>query len=168
MKDEYWATFSIYDHRKPLYRQALVFFDRIIVPIPTRPFKSITEEEIEQLSTEVDFLKKRGVADKVDWDPDEFELWRDRTNGPEAGHAEALARRLVNAPPFLTRLQLKEKTDESVARLRPQGVLSVTTVPVYGTKQAYKVSTDQLKGHITERVTLVNTLWGQILSCASR
>ncbi len=42
MKNEYWATFSIYDHRTALYHQALVLFDRIVVPVPTRTVGSLS------------------------------------------------------------------------------------------------------------------------------
>jgi hypothetical protein len=28
-----WETFSIIDHRRPVYRQALALVDRIVVPI---------------------------------------------------------------------------------------------------------------------------------------
>jgi hypothetical protein len=63
---EYWATFSIYDHRSQLYRQALTLFDRAVVPVPTRPFGTPTDDEIEQLAGEVDFLAARGAAVRVD------------------------------------------------------------------------------------------------------
>jgi hypothetical protein len=66
MKDEYWATFSIYDHRTSLYRQALVLFDRIVVPIPTRTVGSLTAQEIDRVEAEVRFLQERGAAKKVD------------------------------------------------------------------------------------------------------
>src|SRR5262245_40343337 len=118
MKDEYWATFSIYDHRTSLYRQALILFDRIVVPVPTRTIGNLTMHEIDHLAAEVEFLEERGAAKKIDWDPDEFALWRkeadaaesglQETDAAESGQQEAVSRRLVNDPPYLTRLQLKE------------------------------------------------------------
>ena len=50
--NEYWATFSIFDHRGPLYRKALVFFDRVVMPVPTVPLKDIEEQEIEALDVD--------------------------------------------------------------------------------------------------------------------
>ena len=40
---ETWATFSTIDHRKPLYRQALALFDRIVVPLPPKPVSQLTD-----------------------------------------------------------------------------------------------------------------------------
>jgi hypothetical protein len=155
MKDEYWATFSIYDHRTSLYRQALVLFDRIVVPIPTRTVGSLTAQEIAGMEADVKFLEDRGAAKRVDWDPDEFAQWRQQAEAAEAGQQEALARRLVNDPPLLTRLQLKEKTDKQVSALLPPDVISVTAVPVYSTPQAYDVSSADLGRHwLAEKVTL--------------
>lgn len=159
MKDEYWATFSIYDHRTALYRQALVLFDRIVVPIPTRKVGTLTEREIDHLAAEVGFLEKRGAAEKVDWDPDEFAQWRDAdapdADAPEAGQQEAIALRLVKDPPYLTRLQLQEQTKTRVPENLPSGVRSVTAVPVYGTHEAYDFSTAELKRYwVEEKVTL--------------
>ena len=62
MATEYWATFSIYDHRSPNYRRALVVFDKIVIPIATRPFGKLSGKELDQLSAEVDFLVSYGVA----------------------------------------------------------------------------------------------------------
>ena len=154
MKDEYWATFSIYDHRTSLYRQALVLFDRIVVPVPTRPFGGVTNQEIDRLSKEVETLEDADAAKRVDWDPDEFFRYRTREEQTQPGHQEAVARRLVEDPPYLTRLQLKEQTEQDVAALLPAGALSVTAVPVYGTREAYEVSTADLKQYVQERLTL--------------
>jgi len=155
MKDEYWATFSIYDHRTALYRQALVLFDRIVVPVPTRTVGSLTAQEIDRVEKEVEYLQARGAAKKVDWDPDEFAQWRQQVEAAEAGQQEAIARRLVNDPPHLTRLQLKEKTDKQVSALLPPDVISVTAVPVYSTPQAYDISSADLSCHwVAEKVTL--------------
>lgn len=165
MKDEYWATFSIYDHQTSLYRQALVLFDRIVVPVPTRTVGRLTTQEIDRLAAEVEFLESEGAAKKIDWDPDEFALWRQEADAAEAGQQEAdaakagqqeaLARRLVNDPPYLTRLQLKEQAESKVSKLLPPGVISVTAVPVYGTQKTYEVFTADLRRHwVEEKVTL--------------
>jgi hypothetical protein len=149
MHDEYWGTFSIYDHRRPIYRQALVLFDRIVVPVPIRPVGNLTEAEIEQVAQEAQWLKKEGAAEVVDWDPDEFKDWRDK----KQGHGEAIARCLVKDPPYATRLMLQEETHKRVASVLPEGVLSVTPVPVYGSKETYRKLTDGLE-HIEEKLVL--------------
>jgi len=154
VRDEYWATFSIYDHRTSLFRQALILFDRIVVPIPTRAFGGVSREEIDRLDAEVQFLETEGAAKKVAWDPDEFADWRREAGKPAPGQQEAVARKLVKDPPYLTRLQLKEQTEAAVARALPEGAISVTAIPVYGTRESYEDSTAELKGHMEERVTL--------------
>jgi hypothetical protein len=154
MKDEYWATFSIYDHRTPLYRQALLLFDRIVVPIPSREFGGLKNPEIERLRSEVQFLEKQGAAKSIEWDPDEFAVWRSQAEKREVGHSEALARRLAGDPPYLTRLQLKEKTEERAAKLVGEKGISVLAVPVYGSRQNYNAATAQLKDYLREQLTL--------------
>ena len=62
MSDESGATFSIYDHRTPLYNRALLLFDRIVVPVPTSPFGNISASEIEKLSADVAYLAKNDAA----------------------------------------------------------------------------------------------------------
>ena len=47
---ETWATFSIIDHRKPIYRQALTLFDSIVVPLPLTPIGDQTQESRGRLS----------------------------------------------------------------------------------------------------------------------
>src|SRR6202020_2482495 len=49
---ETWATLSITDHRKPIYRQALALFDKIVVPIPSSPIGDQTVEELDQLEAD--------------------------------------------------------------------------------------------------------------------
>jgi hypothetical protein len=57
MTDEYWGTFSIYDHRGSIYRQSLVVFDRIVIPVPPKPVGNLTQQEIERLARDADWLK---------------------------------------------------------------------------------------------------------------
>lgn len=155
MKDEYWATFSIYDHRSVLYRQAMVLFDRIVVPIPTRKIGKLTNEEIDRLAEEVHRLEEKDAAKAVRWDPDEFAHWRQNAEEEEAGQPEAIARRLVGDPPLLTRLMLKEHTEREVAQQLPPGVNSVIAVPVYGSREKHEVSCAEFKEKwVPERVTI--------------
>jgi|SRR5438309_7190093 len=73
---ETWATFSIVDHRQPIYRQALALFDRIVVPLPSHPIGNQTEEELEQLHAEVQSLEREGAAVPFESKSSEFEAWR--------------------------------------------------------------------------------------------
>jgi hypothetical protein len=73
---ETWATFSIIDHRKPIYRQALALFDRIVVPLPPTPIGDQTQEELKQLKTEVDYLTTAKAAEPYEWKSAAFEEWR--------------------------------------------------------------------------------------------
>src|SRR5260221_5037543 len=81
MKTEYWATFSIFDHRTPNYRRALIVFDRIVIPVATRPYHGLTAEELDQLSAEADFLVYEGRAIRFDWDPQRFDQWKQHVAG---------------------------------------------------------------------------------------
>jgi hypothetical protein len=156
MKDEFWGTFSIYDHRTPLFRQSLVFFDKIVVPVPEKPVGKLEAAEIHQLSKDVEFLEQRGAAKKFVWDPDDFTEWKaeaEKAEGPSQGKA-AVARRLVNDPPYLTRLMLSDRTNQAIAKLLPDGVISVTAVPVYGTRDKYDRSAEELKADVAERLTV--------------
>lgn len=153
-EDEYWATFSIYDHRSPVYRQALLLFDRIVVPIPKRPIGTLTQQEIDQLASDVEYLRKNEAAKIVDWDEDSFQHWKDEILADQTGRQEALARYLAKDPPYSTRLQLKQDVDREVQTQMPPGVLSVTAVPVYSSQQAYDASAAQLRGYVEEKVLL--------------
>jgi hypothetical protein len=73
---ETWATFSIIDHRRPIYRQALALFDRIMVPLPSKPIGDQTQEELDQLKVEIDYLKEANAAEPYEWKSAEFEQWR--------------------------------------------------------------------------------------------
>jgi hypothetical protein len=160
VKDEYWATFSIYDHRDPVYRQSLVMFDRIVVPVPVRPIKKrdsdevvIGTAEIDKLAREVEKLEAAGAAKKVDWDPEAFLAWRQDPDDP-AVHVEAMAKRLVKDPPQQTRLLLKHTIDQQLDSARPPGVGRVTAVPVYDTRVKFDAAADAGKGFYEKRVML--------------
>ena len=73
---ETWATFSIIDHRQPVYRQALALFDRIVVPLPPKPIGDQTQEELYQLEAEVEYLQKAKAAEPYEWKSAVFEEWR--------------------------------------------------------------------------------------------
>lgn len=109
MSDEYWSAFSIFDHRGPLYRKALVLFDRVVMPVPTAVVRNskqelvIDQQEIDALSTDADYLVKEGAAIRFDWDINEFYKWRENTSSQDSLNSEALAKVLVNDPPHMQR-----------------------------------------------------------------
>lgn len=73
---ETWATLSIIDHRKPIYRQALALFDRIVVPLPPTRIGDQTQEELNQLKAEVDYLREAKAAEPYEWKSAAFEELR--------------------------------------------------------------------------------------------
>src|SRR5690349_9566976 len=146
MSDEYWATFSIYDHRRnDLYRNSLILFDRVVIPVPTEKVGNLETEEIDRLAADVEYLEREEAAIRFDWDPNEFSEWQKKTITYEAVDSEALAKILVKDPPFATRLQLSQKYTNLIPGLMPEGVDSITAVPVYGTKERYEAVAKDLQ-----------------------
>jgi len=122
---EYWGTFSIYDYQTPRYRQSLVLFDKVVIPLPTAPIGSVTAQEIERLSAEVAYLEKEGLAVGVQWDRNKFEAWRESHAG------EAIAQLIDKDRQLATRLEVQESV-----RNNPGGRFSAPgkeprAVPVY-------------------------------------
>jgi hypothetical protein len=113
---ETWATFSIIDHRQPIYRQALALFDRIVVPIPERPIGNQTDEELDQLRAEVNYLKNHEAAVPFEWKSAAFEEWR------RPILAESLAAGLSRDAYVDSRLMLSERLASA----------DVEALPVYG------------------------------------
>ena len=134
---ETWATFSIIDHRRPIYRQALALFDRIVVPLPPDPIGDQTREELLQLEAEVSYLAKENAAVLYEWSIDAFQEWRREIL------AEAIAAGLNHDPFVDTRMMLAEKLDSP----------DVEAVPVYGGQQHYAQSRLTLP-QIEEALTL--------------
>ncbi len=125
---ETWATFSIIDHRQPIYRQALALFDRIVVPLPAKPIGDQTQEELDQLEAEVEYLKRAKAAEPYEWKSSQFEQWR------QPFLAEALASGF-NRDPFVdTRLMLSEQIYSP----------DVLAIPVYGGQQQFADSRNAL------------------------
>jgi hypothetical protein len=121
---ETWATFSIVDHRRPIYRQALALFDRIVVPIPPEPIGDQTPGELQQLQAEISYLVEHDAAVLYEWDSSSFQEWR------RPILAEAIASG-VNRDPFAdTRMMLVEKLYST----------DVEAVPVYGGQHHYTQS----------------------------
>jgi hypothetical protein len=137
MADEYWATFSIFDHRGPLYRKALVLFDRVVMPVPTAPVGNLKQPEIDSVAADADYLTASGAGIRFDWNPDEFFAWREGTVKQDSMHGEALAKVLAKDPPYATRLQLSQKYTGIAKEMLPAGVDAVTAVPVYSSPKIY-------------------------------
>jgi hypothetical protein len=148
MADEYWATFSIYDHRKPLYKRSLVLFDRVVIPIPAKPVGNQTQEELDALKVDVDYLEEENAGRSFPWDSDAFHEWQETING------EVLAAALAKDPLFATRMLIKEKLKNLTKDMLPKGVDSVTPMTVYGTRQKYQAAAKDLAQELGQRLTL--------------
>jgi len=132
-----WATFSIIDHRQPIYRQALALFDRIVVPLPSKPIGDQTQEELDQLRAEIDYLKCKKAAEPYEWRNAEFEEWR------KPFLAKALAAGLNLDAYDETRLMLSNQSYSP----------DVQAIPVYGRQQEFVDSHNAL-GYADEALTV--------------
>ena len=143
---EYWATFSIYDYRTPRFRQALVLFDKVVVPIPDAPIKGsrgeITDADLDRLSAEIDYLEQSGAAVGFTWNRGEFEQWR------EARGAEGMAQLLDRDRELATRLHVQEAVQRAMADRHlvtgtghdAQSLANATVIPVYAGVSDYQAS----------------------------
>ncbi len=114
--------------RKPIYRQALALFDRIVVPVPPEPIGDQTRDELLQLEAEVAYLAKENAAVPYVWRSDAFQEWRKQIL------AEAISAG-INRDAFIdTRLMLAEKFDSE----------NVQAVPVYGGREQFAESRQAL------------------------
>lgn len=148
MADEYWATFSIYDHRGSLYRRSLALFDRVVIPVPKKPIGNQTEEELDALKADVDYLVGEDAAVGFDWDSDKFHDWQKSID------REILATVLAKDKLYATRFLLKEKFNDLSQEELPKGVDSVTALPVYGTRARYDTVVKELEHDVAEKLTL--------------
>jgi hypothetical protein len=123
---ETWATFSIIDHRNPVYRQSLALFDRIVVPVPPMPIGDQTQEELDQLKAEVDYLVRQNAAKRYEWSSQDFQEWR------RPLLAEAIASGLNRDAFQDTRLMVAK----NIHLLGPE-TEEVQAVPVYGGMEQY-------------------------------
>jgi len=118
---ETWATFSIIDHRAPIYRQALALFDRIVVPVLREPIGHQTREELTQLEAEISYLAAHRAAELHEWHSDVFAEWR------RPVLAEAIANGFNRDAYADTRIMLAETFSSS----------QVQAVPVYNGNEQY-------------------------------
>src|SRR6516165_1607418 len=131
---EYCCTVSVKGSATPRLRQALVLFDKIVVPIPDAPIKGkrgeITAEDIDRLSVEVDYLKEHGIDMPVVWNKSEFDAWR------ELKSAESTALALGHAE-IDTRAQLMESVKKSLEEIKKPLNEYPTVLPVYSDFHEY-------------------------------
>ena len=123
-----WATFSIIDHRAPVYRQALALFDRIVVPVPREPIGDQTREELTQLEAEITYLAAHHAAEMHEWNSDVFAEWR------RPVLAEAIAAGFNRDAYVDTRMMLSQTFTSS----------GVQAVPVYNGNAQYLRSRKEL------------------------
>jgi hypothetical protein len=134
---ETWATFSVTDHRLPIYRQALALFDRIVVPLPREPVGDQTQEELDQLRADVDYLKGVNAAEPYDWQDARFDQWR------EPFLAQALAAGFNRDADHDSRLMLSNQLCSP----------DVQAIPVYGGPELFANSNSAL-GLANEALTV--------------
>ena len=127
MANELWGTFSIYDHRDEIFKQSLILFDRIVIPIPNESLGNQTQKELDQLYADATFLSNNDAAIIYEWDTNEFQDWQ-RGFLREALSENLSLEKRDNL--YDTRLMLQEETES----LKPKGVNRITTLPVYGAR----------------------------------
>ena len=132
METEYWATFSIFDHRTPNYKRALIVFDRIVIPVASRPYRGLTREELDQLSAETDFLVREGRAIRFDWDPQRFDEWKQDVAG------KAVSAYLGRHAEDDTRYQLQYEVEEGIVNLEKPPDVQVFAVPVCSSNNEFE------------------------------
>ena len=126
---ETWATFSIIDHRRPVYRQALAIFDKIVVPIPDAPMGNQTLAELQQLDRELDYLVANDAAVRYPWNSQLFQEWQ------QPFIAEAISGNFNRDPYYDTRLMLADQFETN----------DVETMPVYGDQVHHDRSRTELQ-----------------------
>jgi len=135
MNREQWGTLSIYDHRSHLLVQSLVFFDRLVIPVPRKPIYDLSAEEIERLAVDVAFLERNEAAKAYPWDSSEFQEW-------EVENARELLAVGTRDKLYDTRLMLKERVPDDVI-----------ATPVYGARSGYDSFSSKIhmdpKQHLT-------------------
>lgn len=136
MDKEQWGTLSIFDHREPLFLRSLVFFDRTVMPVPTQPMYDITEEEIERLTADAEYLEAHDAAVIHPWDSEVFQDWQ-----------HDLIREVLTVRErdslYDSRLMLQE--------LAPDDVVAT---PVYGARQGYEEASRKIENVPVDLLTL--------------
>ena len=93
-----------------------------MVPVPVKAIGDLKDEELDQLSAEIDYLAKYGAAELVDWDSNSFQEWR------LPYLAEAAAAKINRDIFHDTRLMSAEKFTTS----------DVLAIPIYGVAAQWK------------------------------
>jgi hypothetical protein len=118
-------------------RSTIYLQSTIVVPLPPKPIGDQTQEELDQLEAEVDYLKEAQAAEPYEWKSAAFEDWR------KPFLAESLAAGL-NRDAFVdTRLMLSEQFYSP----------DVQAIPVYGGPQQFADSCKAL-AQVEEALTI--------------
>ncbi len=133
---EYWATLSIYDHRADYFRSSMLLFDRIVMPVPTYPWKDIDAAELDRLSADATWLEDKGCAIRCDWDPRIFDEWL--LSELAVSLSIPKTERLL-----YTRYQLKYLVDTKALK-NVEIPVGVTTVPIFGSRDSYQKQEPEL------------------------
>jgi hypothetical protein len=120
MEKEQWGTLSITDHRSDLFLKSLIFFDRLVIPVPLKPIYDIDEQELEELSVNVEYLEKHGAAKEYPWDSDKFGEWE-----------------VENARELLT-VGKRDKFYDNRIMIKQNLPDDVISTPVYGSHGGYE------------------------------
>jgi hypothetical protein len=149
---EYWATFSILDHRAPFFKPSLLLFDGVVIPVPTRPYKGLDDlAELKKLDDDARYLQDNNCAIRYQWEPEKFETWR--TGFLSAGVAtrltqesEARSENPVDIDAAIakrdalldTRYQLQHAMNSGEISLPGGKKRDIVAVPVFGAREGYQ------------------------------
>ena len=141
MTNEYWATFSIYDHRrKDLFARALLLFDRVVIPIPTHVMGDLTQKEIDDTLADAEYLAKHDAAVLSQWNPHTFYEWLKINKSPSFDREE-ISEEISTFHEMATRNWLLQSLDNW--NLPESIILSnshVIGVPIYPSTQDYQTT----------------------------
>jgi hypothetical protein len=132
--EQMWATFSIYDQQSPsIYKPSILLFDKVVMPVPTKPHGTLTQEQLQEMAADAEFLRQHGAGVVFEWNPAEFDAWQRESEEHPGVESEALAFALSQADaPLKTRLQLADAVRKKLSK-EQQG--PVRAIPVYGSPE---------------------------------
>ena len=153
MVSEHWGTFSIYDHREPIFLNSLVLFDRVVIPIPEYQIGDLTYQEIDRLHADATYLEQNGAAVICPLKQGEFQEYQ---NAIIKEGLTVQKRDLL----YDTRLMLKTRAED----LKPKSVYEINAVPVYGVREQFldayskiaPITSDSLLLEISQELTVPN------------
>jgi hypothetical protein len=149
MSHEYWGALSIFDYRRPIFRQALVTFDRLVLPVPTDVIVDLTEEEISRITEDAMLLARHDAAVPISWSPKEW----------ECGVVGKLTTCIItNNPEQETRIGLTDYVADRLEEFAP-GVTR-TAIPVYCSHYSYE---KMVQARLSEEMIVFEILMEDVL-----